>query len=702
MKLDAQKSTRSHGLKTTPVQLNSGQFNTVQPHAMASGLLGSTGLRLPNEIALLVIDHLADDNETLCTLARTCRGLQHLAEERIYKTIELLSVRDLHAIIEAFAYRRDRIRAVQTLKILYQYRPGDLNDSEEARSKFNECVAHMVNLREWHVESPYDNFKWEQAGGHEWVERDMMRFRDAIEAACMEGPKEAERIAAERRIGKHVERTVGLALLEDLTIHSHGVHEDFWALDGFDCLFRHPTLRRLHVSCISFPATELPSLALHLNKTPLTTLIFDECELEPKSLHSILRTPARLKHLTLGENVFNVNRSRSLNAKLSKNASASLKALAAVAHSLESLTHLDPGWRIDFSPHSLRSIRPAGEGMRNFHCLKYLECDTNSFLHQSAIMNRDLAPPNLETLRLRRHWQVAVDFWDQPPQVDHYMALPSLTTLELMQSSFIWNDLSLPDYICEVDRLRNRHGCAYKLFKAGINLKLLIEMHRDPDLIPPYLHGELVPLVQCMYDASVVGFRRHILNLANEDVRSEVSCSEMRDVADHSQHDDAPSEVDGLASREPTLPVQSRQFPMTNEAPLATAGEEAPETDQLGDADIQRLTGETRRALQQLKLKFVRRHLPRRASSIFSFDEDDDEDDDDLDEEDDIELDDLDEDEDMELDLELDADGFEDEDGVQIYEHNGHLYIEVYEEETDDEDEQAEAVEEQNAMDDLD
>ena len=114
---------------------------------MSSALLSSASLALPNELALIVVDYLEDDNKTLCSLARTSRGLQHLAEEKLYKTISLLSVKHLQAIIEAFTYRHDRMRAVQTLKILYQYRPQDLDGSDETRITFNECVAHMVNLR---------------------------------------------------------------------------------------------------------------------------------------------------------------------------------------------------------------------------------------------------------------------------------------------------------------------------------------------------------------------------------------------------------------------------------------------------------------------------------------------------------------------------------------------------------------------------
>ncbi|USP72827.1 uncharacterized protein yc1106_00101 [Curvularia clavata] len=627
---------------------------------MASDSLSSATSTLPNELALLVIDHLEGNNKALCSLAQTCRSMQHLAEERIYKTVELLSVKNLHAIIEAFTQRRQRVRAVQTLKILYQYQPGDLKDSNDLRATFNDCVADMVNLREWHIESPYDNFNWEGAGSEAWVEADMQRFRLALDTACADGPKEADNILAEQRLGKHVERTVGLALLERLTIHSHGSDTDFWNLGGFHCLFQHPTLRYLHVSCIAFPDAEIPQLDSHFGKTPLSTLCFDECELQPKSLLSILRTPARLKSLTLGENVFNINRSRRAKPILSGDPNASLKALSYVAHSLESLTHLNPGWRLDSNPHILQSIRPAGEGMRNFHALKYLECDTTSFLHRGIIMNRDLAPPELDTLRIRRHWDVPVDFWDHPPDFGHYAALPSLKSLELMQSSYVWLDLSEPTYICAAEALRNRHAKAYQLSKAGINLKMFIELHQSPNFIPPYLHNERVPLTHCVYDAKAVSFHRHIRDGGEGDSSTEV----------------------------------------------ASTDEEPPETDQLGDEDISRLTNETRRSLHFLRHSLVRSGRRHPFLDIFDVDEDEDES---VDSDVDFEVDDLDEEDDMELDLELDEDdGFMDDDGMQMFEHNGQLYVAVYEsasedeDEDEDEEEMHDAVEHQTQNEDVD
>lgn len=568
---------------------------------MASALLSSAYHHLPNELTIIVLEQLSGDNKTLCNLARTSRDLRQLAEEQLYKTIALHSVEDLHAIIEAFSRRNERVRAVQTLKILYRYVSAHLQNSVETRRTFNGFVAQMVHLREWHVESPYDNFKWEK-GGHEWVEKDMESFREALEKACVEGPQEEARIMNKQRLGNSLDRTVGLALLQSLTIHSHGAHADFWTLDGFHCLFRHPSLRFLHVSCVTFPQ-DLPELESHLRKTPLTTLEFDECELKPKSLLRILRTPERLKHLTLGENVFNINTATRLAPRLTKDFNATLEALSAVAHSLETLKHLDPNWRIDHD-HRPRRVRPTGEGMRGFHALKTLECDTGSFLHQSIIMNYDLAPPNLETLRIRRHWDVSPDFFDQLPPVETYVALPSLKTVDFLQSLYLRCPLATLDYLCDVESLRNRHAYGYRLYKNGINLKVTVEMHKNISLIPPYLHGEQVPINQCLYDAELIGFHRHINDnidtVANADIplHDLVGDSAVRELFPYayvSRPD--PSETQASDIR---VDSTDKNRPGKHEQGVT------PETDQLGIADILRLNGQMSRTMQGLRRKFIR------------------------------------------------------------------------------------------------
>lgn len=380
---------------------------------MASAILGSGDSRLPTELVLLIVEYVADDKLSLCRLAQTCRAMQHLAEEHIYKTINLLTVCDLDEIIYAFDKRLERVRAVHKLSLQYQYDEDDLGQTLEDRSAFNSCISQMVNLREWHIESPYDNcHHWDDATGPEdWVHNDMESFKLQLQRACKYGQEDADRIQALRRLGRDADRTVALASLESLTIHSHGNRSEFWDLGNFDCLFRHPALRYLHISCVSL-TEEIPNLKSHPTKTPLTTLVFDECEISPEALEDILRMPAKLKHLTLGENVFNTRASKACNPRLTRNVKGSMAALGQVANSLETLTHYDPSWKLDPESHKARRTNPPGEGMRHYHALKYIQCETSSFIHQAIIMNHGVAPPNLKTLRLARHYKESDDFFD--------------------------------------------------------------------------------------------------------------------------------------------------------------------------------------------------------------------------------------------------------------------------------------------------
>lgn len=180
---------------------------------------------------------------------------------------------------------------------------------------------------------------------------------------------------------------------------------------------------------------------------------------------------------------------------------------------------------------------------------------------------------------------------------------------------------------------------------------MFVELHKSSGLIPPYLHNERPPLLHCAYDASVVGFRRHIDT--DEDGQS------------------------GPAARN------------TDEA--------LPETDELSDSDINRITAETRRGIHLLRHKFVR--PGRRLPFMDMFDTDDEVAA--LDDSDEFEVDDLDEDDDMELDLELDEeDGFMDEEGgMQVFEHNGEFYVTMYETASEDGDEDEDEEEEEEMHD---
>ncbi|KAF2685441.1 hypothetical protein K458DRAFT_301222 [Lentithecium fluviatile CBS 122367] len=612
---------------------------------------------LPSELVIQVIEHLATDRHALCSFARTCRLLQIECEKRIYTAIELLSTNDLRAILEAFSRRPERIASVETLKILYRFHDG-LGATSQERQAFNACVAQMKALRDWHVESPFDNFKWDEGPGYEWVEQDMEEFRKALEAASFLNSKIAvlqeSFTLGDNRLVRQVD--VGLSRLERLVIHSHGTSSALWALDGFHCLFRHPSLRYLHASCFVLPA-DLPVLEPYAKSTPLTTLVFDECDLNPTSVGRILRTPKALRHLTLGENVYNIEIAGIVAPRLSRAPEASLEALKEVAHSLETLTHHDPFWKVLDDSYGHRPIK--GDGMRDYHLLKFMDIDPCSFLHQILLCYTQ-APPNLKKLRLHHERTRTMDFtarqplnvFEELPTFQPYTYLSSLKTLEFVQaaSSEAW--IASPGHICEGERLRERHAYAYKLHKHGIALKMYLQATWRRGLMPPYLHGEPEPELVSVYDSTRIGFRRHIT--PPEDISSFVVRPNDLLALDELYRSLGTGHLPMLG-----LPTTCSHTP----PPTHANDEEAPETDQLNDADIQHIRNELTRRLNRVWMRMAKADTNERELPDFVLANEDEEidDSDDLDGEFMEEWFDDEDDEDEDEDMYMDEDEFEEE-----------------------------------------
>jgi hypothetical protein len=293
-----------------------------------------------------------------------------------------------------------------------------------------------------------------------------------------------------------------------VVLHSHGANTDFWGLDAYHCLFKHPSLRYLHVSCITFPKSDLPELAPFAATTPLTTLVFDECELEPASLRRILSTPKALKHLTLGENVANIRESQGPDPRLTSSPEAAIAALLPVAHSLETLTHFDPTWATLPDSGDPPHMQLKAPGMRDFFKLRFIQTDRCSFLHRGIISSSVLAPPNLETVRVHNYQrQYMESFLDELPDLLSYSRLQSIKCIELIQPMIAPRPKAVraaAEQIC--DSLPERHACAYQLWKRGIRLTMYAEIHLKSSFIPPYLQGEPAPELLCVYDSDDVGF----------------------------------------------------------------------------------------------------------------------------------------------------------------------------------------------------
>lgn len=192
-----------------------------------------------------------------------------------------------------------------------------------------------------------------------------------------------------------------------------------------------------------------------------------------------------------------------------------MQALLPVADTLETLTHLDPTWATKRHLQRLAPIRLQGDGMRDFHHLKFVQCDPFSFLHRGILTVHTLAPPNIETIRLHHYSKQHESFFDELPDVTPYTYLGSLKVLELVQPMPMDHPTAFNseavDMVCQPDALQERHTFAYNLHKCGVTTRLYAEMHNCLGLqnyIPPYLHGERLPQFLSVYDSEEIGFQR--------------------------------------------------------------------------------------------------------------------------------------------------------------------------------------------------
>lgn len=107
-------------------------------------------LELPDELITLIIEHV-HERKTLRRLARTCRKLQLLAEEMLYRCLLVRSSLTLNGLERALRAKNARFKAVQFLDV----------PCESARPPSFASLAHIANeatnMREMMWESPECN-----------------------------------------------------------------------------------------------------------------------------------------------------------------------------------------------------------------------------------------------------------------------------------------------------------------------------------------------------------------------------------------------------------------------------------------------------------------------------------------------------------------------------------------------------------------
>lgn len=85
-----------------------------------------------------------------------------------------------------------------------------------------------------------------------------------------------------------------------MTLHLNGPDSPYWQLDQTSIhIFLHPTLRQLHISCVSIVNVE-DFTRQGQHSTPLQHLTLEECNITHEGLAGILSFPMALETLHLG------------------------------------------------------------------------------------------------------------------------------------------------------------------------------------------------------------------------------------------------------------------------------------------------------------------------------------------------------------------------------------------------------------------
>ncbi|KAF2188801.1 hypothetical protein K469DRAFT_684110 [Zopfia rhizophila CBS 207.26] len=421
-------------------------------------------LTLPTDIILPIVESV-DDQSDLVSLAQTCTKLQPLAEAQLFKTIYVRHgkhARDLSAVLQA---RPVRFNYVQKLEATPTVRGW------ECIEVMPSLVRKMGNLRELRVESPHINSSrydrcWTEVSEAEYIDM----FKEANESEGEVKP---------------------LKNLRSFTLHSHGADKRYSEIHTALPIFLSLTVTYVHISCIDIDDFTLPSSAPRA-KSPLKTLVLDECRIMPAGLSTLLSLPRNLSSLALREVAHHYPR----NSELNKHLIAVLFALSHQKHSLQFLQHTCLPMN-----NAERYFQLPGDstGLSQFKELKTLELSQHSILRKILAV-RHLAPPSLDTYRLTGleydydgHWE------NMPTKISAIASGTSFRHLELHTKPVSVGFDGLPSCFMLASRAQKVIEIARMMKEKEITTTLV--GYQRFQYIPPYLYGEKEPLRRVCFDS---------------------------------------------------------------------------------------------------------------------------------------------------------------------------------------------------------
>ncbi|KAF1837696.1 hypothetical protein BDW02DRAFT_595360 [Decorospora gaudefroyi] len=456
-------------------------------------------LRLVDELLLNIIEHI-DSHDARCNLAATCTRFQGLVEPYIWRNLTVVKGAHARKIATALDNQDERTNYIQDLAIRYP------DDHRAGIEDLNYFLAVMGKLRHLHIESPCpNNAEWQRADmffdGYSRID-----YTNLLASAVYPGLRDH----------------LALPMLQSLTLHAHGAGTQKFTLGRAAAMFRHPTLRNITLSCVNFDVSLRGPFDIsegERKSTPLQSLTLIECNVSVTFLDLVLSLPKALKELSIGERLHTFEGCRpSMRSDDRTSCAQFLVALQRQADSLQRLTHC--GGHVGYL--TTRETDPEGAAkLRSLVNLEYLELGFESHLYYYLRQNG--FPPALKTLKMI-DTAISINAGHDLRSLSDiaFRSVTSLATsclpLSLAPNFTLhlkFSDHSFFRLFEVVDPTEQNHllsalffdrRATYKIANIlkSYKARLLVSRETFPSgksFIPPYMHGEEIPVEELMYNS---------------------------------------------------------------------------------------------------------------------------------------------------------------------------------------------------------
>lgn len=262
---------------------------------------------------------------------------------------------------------------------------------------------------------------------------------------------------------------------------AHGIGTRLQVMTSILPIFYSPTLTSIHISCLHVAGTlNVPEGC----KTPLKTLVLEECSIEPSTLHDLLSLPRNLASLSIRE--------AATGASANEDILLTLRALRQQKHSLCFLQHSVTHRGSKTQQTQILALQEDGHGFSDFPFLTTLELSRHSLL-TSLMVIPHLVPPVLISYALT---DVNFDHdkqWERMLSKLHISGL----TVDIHRTPEYEDNIPLPFVPFHFYKIVK---IARMLKEKSMELRLTaFQIHSS---VPPYLFREQAPTLNVHFESS--------------------------------------------------------------------------------------------------------------------------------------------------------------------------------------------------------